>query len=594
MSLSVTVAMYCLIQLYVTIAEPLKPYSPLLKLFAIKAVVFLTFWQATFLAVLSMFGVVKDTEYMTAENINIGIGAIAECVEMTIFAFLHIKCFSYTTYLPDPATVHGAISDERTPRLRSLGHAMNFKETLRELWSGCIYMVRRMRGKETDKLIMRTVVMESAFGRPRIAPKGKKHLSEKLDHATINVEVEETVHVGAERQWLGLGDDYGYGLGYVTREKSDGLGEQIEKELTKRGYGGSPRDETEPDLKQGHSRGNRSWWRSIYDRLSQSGPDDNLTSTPRRKSVFRPRSVDVASKVLMDRVYDDPPPASALRTYQSQRHIAPKPHVPDNKPTAEYAPPIIPMRSDSLLARVFPYGTSSGHSNSTSAEMLTPSSQSHQTRVHLHAHPEVLVNAFVALKPSEISATDVERPMRVAVGGETFNPQLPRTPGRVEQRDSQSKPGSNLSKLSHLPRVDGHQRSNPSMRTDPVPGPSSALPNRHNEQPRGFHDNPPHAQRYRPTRDQLRMPAPLAPVKEFGDQSRSFSAPDSHPAAQIHLKPPQTTNSYARNTRRKPPPSFPDLVASPGSFDPTPNNYFLTPDPVSPSSVINSPHSYLH
>lgn len=69
--------MYCLIQLYMPVAEILKPQKPLLKLFAIKAVgkcsqgssmqfdayhfvVFLTFWQATFLAVLSMFGVVKD------------------------------------------------------------------------------------------------------------------------------------------------------------------------------------------------------------------------------------------------------------------------------------------------------------------------------------------------------------------------------------------------------------------------------------------------------------------------------------------------------------------------------------------------------
>lgn len=104
MSLSVTVAMYCLIQIYVTISEPLKPQKPLLKLFAIKAVVFLTFWQATFLSLLTMAGVVKNvspfyfltstfaeflfarvcqTQYMTADNINIGIGAVAECVEMT-------------------------------------------------------------------------------------------------------------------------------------------------------------------------------------------------------------------------------------------------------------------------------------------------------------------------------------------------------------------------------------------------------------------------------------------------------------------------------------------------------------------------------
>ena len=37
-SLSVTVAMYCLIQLYVVVSEQLKPHQPLLKLFSVKAV----------------------------------------------------------------------------------------------------------------------------------------------------------------------------------------------------------------------------------------------------------------------------------------------------------------------------------------------------------------------------------------------------------------------------------------------------------------------------------------------------------------------------------------------------------------------------
>ena len=69
--------MYCLIQMYVTVSDLLKPQRPLLKLFAIKAVgklcrctllnikvnrllVFLTFWQATFLSLLAMLDVVQD------------------------------------------------------------------------------------------------------------------------------------------------------------------------------------------------------------------------------------------------------------------------------------------------------------------------------------------------------------------------------------------------------------------------------------------------------------------------------------------------------------------------------------------------------
>ena len=37
-SISVTIAMYCLIQLYVVVSDQLKPHKPLLKLFSVKAV----------------------------------------------------------------------------------------------------------------------------------------------------------------------------------------------------------------------------------------------------------------------------------------------------------------------------------------------------------------------------------------------------------------------------------------------------------------------------------------------------------------------------------------------------------------------------
>lgn len=78
--------MYCLIQIYMVVKEPLAPQKPLLKLFAIKAVgesvvhaarellslllpVFLTFWQATFLSVLTLFGVVKDVGHSFSNSL---------------------------------------------------------------------------------------------------------------------------------------------------------------------------------------------------------------------------------------------------------------------------------------------------------------------------------------------------------------------------------------------------------------------------------------------------------------------------------------------------------------------------------------------
>lgn len=123
-------------------------------------------------------------------------------------------------------------------------------ETLRELWNGTAYMWFRMRGRETDVLARRQAVLEGVFGKSRIeiqgglrvAPSSEKRTQRSAlekNSFTVQVAVEETVHIGEERQWLGIGDDYAYGLAYQSRplrEKSEGLEDQIERELEARGY----------------------------------------------------------------------------------------------------------------------------------------------------------------------------------------------------------------------------------------------------------------------------------------------------------------------------------------------------------------------
>jgi hypothetical protein len=86
----------------------------------------------------------------------------------------------------------------------------------------------------------RMAMMEDAFGRARLRHTGRECGSQREKRFGRAVEVRKVVDVdvdvGGERQWLGLGDDYAYGLGYASRrEKSDGLGEAIEKELDRRG-----------------------------------------------------------------------------------------------------------------------------------------------------------------------------------------------------------------------------------------------------------------------------------------------------------------------------------------------------------------------
>ncbi|KAJ7594634.1 organic solute transporter Ostalpha-domain-containing protein [Mycena floridula] len=399
-SLSVTVAMYCLIQLYVTVKEPLAPQKPLMKLFAVKAVVFLTFWQATALSALSMFGIVKDTKYMTAEDINIGIGALLETFEMMLFASLHIKAFSYKPYRPFHHPDSSEPPPQRTPKLKALGHALDFRETFREIWQGWLYLYDKMRGKppKLDSEVKQWSHYEGAFDRTRP--------SYMVDH---DVHVTPPTHGRSdlvydvrnpEIQWLGQGDNYGYG---IAREKSEGLEARIEKELDRRGYGNIPgrghiKPAHEADAPAQHQT-QRSWWRSVYDRISSTGYEEQ----PQRKSNHSKqhprhhhRDSDATRGLLYEYPYEieDQPPRGLIREHLSNglaspsrniprdsahrsshqtQHLAPEPdhrqkrRRESNKPRYDVQPPspllLSPTSADSVLGRVFPYaGSSADHS----------------------------------------------------------------------------------------------------------------------------------------------------------------------------------------------------------------------------------------
>jgi len=135
----------------------------------------------------------------------------------------------------------------RTPQWRSLGHAMDFRETFREIWVGCIYMFDKMRGKEPtpDFGVIRESHYESAFGRSRPIS-GKMEQLDTDDHketpkdptlpvVSVAVDRETEIRIEGERQWLAL-DRYDRGANLPRRERSEGLQEQIDHELQRLGY----------------------------------------------------------------------------------------------------------------------------------------------------------------------------------------------------------------------------------------------------------------------------------------------------------------------------------------------------------------------
>ncbi|KAL8831621.1 MAG: hypothetical protein Q9170_005209 [Blastenia crenularia] len=118
----VTVAMYCLIQFYVQLKNDLTEHRPLLKVAAIKLVIFLSFWQTIMISFLTSTGAIKASNRFQDPDVRIGIPALLLCVEMAIFSVFHLFAFPWTVYdirrsaivasesapgfLPDPKTAY--------------------------------------------------------------------------------------------------------------------------------------------------------------------------------------------------------------------------------------------------------------------------------------------------------------------------------------------------------------------------------------------------------------------------------------------------------------------------------------------------------
>lgn len=95
-----SVAMYCVIQFYYQLRFDLAPHRPFLKVAAIKLVIFLSFWQSFLISILtsSTFNVVKTTAKIAYPDLKVGIPSLLICIEMAIFAVLHLFAFPWGPY----------------------------------------------------------------------------------------------------------------------------------------------------------------------------------------------------------------------------------------------------------------------------------------------------------------------------------------------------------------------------------------------------------------------------------------------------------------------------------------------------------------
>ncbi|XP_062414297.1 transmembrane protein 184C-like isoform X1 [Pungitius pungitius] len=97
-------AMYCLVLLYRALREELTPIRPVGKFLCVKLVVFVSFWQAVFIAFLVKVGVISDKhtwDWDSVEAVATGLQDFIICIEMFLAAIAHHYTFTYKPYVQE-------------------------------------------------------------------------------------------------------------------------------------------------------------------------------------------------------------------------------------------------------------------------------------------------------------------------------------------------------------------------------------------------------------------------------------------------------------------------------------------------------------
>lgn len=94
-------ALYCLLMFYYAAREDLHPVRPIPKFICVKMVVFFTFWQSVFIALLIRFGVIRTKDSWTSydkQDFGAAIQEFLICIEMFFAALVHAWAFSPRDY----------------------------------------------------------------------------------------------------------------------------------------------------------------------------------------------------------------------------------------------------------------------------------------------------------------------------------------------------------------------------------------------------------------------------------------------------------------------------------------------------------------
>jgi len=116
---AVTVTMYCIIQFYIQIKADIAQHKPILKVLAIKLVIFLSFWQTILISFLTSSGAIAASPKIQTPDIKVGIPSMLLCIEMALFAVFHLWSFSYRPYVigsKQYQDVYGHLKESEPPK----------------------------------------------------------------------------------------------------------------------------------------------------------------------------------------------------------------------------------------------------------------------------------------------------------------------------------------------------------------------------------------------------------------------------------------------------------------------------------------------
>eukprot|EP01066_Platyproteum_vivax_P010332 Platyproteum_vivax@DN4612_c0_g1_i1.p1 len=140
-SVSVWIALYCLVLFYVATKQRLDSFRPLAKFLCIKAILFFSFWQSLVLAAVVQMGWLGGKHTLASAMTSVRIQDWLVCVEMLGFGIAHTYAFSYLDFVT-------ANSTAKKPVLSNLQKVLNVEDVLKEaqdtLWNN---------GKKTDVML---------------------------------------------------------------------------------------------------------------------------------------------------------------------------------------------------------------------------------------------------------------------------------------------------------------------------------------------------------------------------------------------------------------------------------------------------------